>query len=236
MNTGWVVPYAVFYIALSVVTGLVVRAFPVPILGATQFTQDATYALGFKFLGLLVVPLVMMRRHGVTVAQVAQDWRPTPVRMVWLVLAFALGFCLNLGHLDRIAPVYAQSTTAFLWPRLTLAVVLPLFTAGLPEELFYRGLLQTHLTQRHGAVLGVLTTSVAFTAWHLPTRFLLAHGVEGQAGNALSVLVGTGIPVFMVSLVFGWLWHRHRSLPALVCAHWGIDVLPAASSLLGIVF
>jgi membrane protease YdiL (CAAX protease family) len=35
-------------------------------------------------------------------------------------------------------------------------------------------------------------------------------------------------------LVFGILWDRYRSLPALIAFHWGIDTLPTVISLLGV--
>lgn len=61
----------------------------------------------------------------------------------------------------------------------------------------------------------MLGTALLFTAWHLPTRHFLSSGIEGTAGDLTSVIMGTGVPVFMVGLVFGWLWERYRSLPTL---------------------
>lgn len=59
-----------------------------------------------------------------------------------------------------------------------------------------------------GALSAWIATALLFTAWHLPTRFLLADGIEGKAGDLGSVLVGTGIPVLLVGIVFGWTWDR----------------------------
>ena len=42
------------------------------------------------------------------------------------------------------------------------------------------------------------------------------------------------VPVFIVGLIFALLWDRYRSLPPLIAAHWGVDVLPAIISFLGI--
>lgn len=75
-------------------------------------------------------------------------------------------------------------------------------------------------------------SNTLFTAWHLPTRYLLATGVEGTAGDLPSVLLGTGLPVFIVGLILTLLWDRHRKLVPLIAVHWGIDTLPAVSALL----
>jgi membrane protease YdiL (CAAX protease family) len=106
--------------------------------------------------------------------------------------------------------------------------------AGLPEEFFFRGVLQTRLERIWGRLPAILVTTLLFTAWHLPTRFLLAHGAEGQAGNFASILMGTGIPVAVVGLIISWMWDRNRNLLLLIALHTGIDTLPVLSSLLKI--
>jgi len=80
----------------------------------------------------------------------------------------------------------------------------------------------------------ILIASLLFTLWHLPPRYLLSSGVEGAAGDLGSVLLGTGLPVFVVGLIFAWAWARWRSLPHLVLAHWAIDLLPSVSSFVGV--
>jgi membrane protease YdiL (CAAX protease family) len=75
-----------------------------------------------------------------------------------------------------------------------------------------------------------------FTAWHLPSRFLLSQGVEGHAGDIGSVLIGTGVPVFIVGLIFGIFWDRYRSILPLIAAHWGIDLIPQVVSFLGVLY
>ena len=109
---------------------------------------------------------------------------------------------------------------------------LMLFTAGLPEEIVYRGVLQTRLELLWGRLAALVVTALLFTAWHLPSRYLLASGAEGTAGDLGSVLLGTGLPVLVGAVVFGWAWDRWRNLPVLVAVHWGIDVLPSVASFL----
>ena len=74
----------------------------------------------------------------------------------------------------------------------------------------------------------------SFAAWHVPSRFLLVHGFEGIAGDLGSVILGTGIPVFIVGLIFGVIWDRYRSLLPLIAVHWGIDIFPCILSMLGV--
>jgi membrane protease YdiL (CAAX protease family) len=117
-----------------------------------------------------------------------------------------------------------------------VGVILPLLTAGIPEEFFFRGYLQTRLEKRWNRVSAILLTSLLFMAWHLPSRYLLSHGVEGQAGHFDQVLLHTGLPVFIISLIFGFHWSRYRNIVLLVLTHWAVDILPSVSSYLKIPF
>lgn len=155
---------------------------------------------------------------------------------MWIVIAYMAGLSLNLlqGRFDYISEAAGHFSAGNLALRIALGVVLPLFMAGIPEEVVYRGGLQTRLELLLGRVAAICITVLVFTAWHLPTRFLLSQGVEGRAGDLGSMLLGTGVPVLMVGLVFGILWDRYRSLPSLIAFHWGIDTLPTVISLLGV--
>ncbi|MFN3761521.1 MAG: type II CAAX prenyl endopeptidase Rce1 family protein [Algoriphagus aquaeductus] len=95
-------------------------------------------------------------------------------------------------------------------------------------------MLQTRLEKLWNTPIAILVSGLLFTAWHLPSRFLLANGVEGQAGDWVSILLGTGLPVFLVSCFFGWHWARYRNLPLLIGVHWAIDILPSLSSFFGV--
>ena len=81
-----------------------------------------------------------------------------------------------------------------------------------------------------------MITSILFTAWHLPSRYLLSQGVEGQAGHFDQVLLHTGVPVFIISLIFGFHWSRYRNIVLLVLTHWAVDILPSVSSYLKVPF
>jgi membrane protease YdiL (CAAX protease family) len=224
--------FAVAYIGVAFVTGLFERAWRAPLWGASALTSDVTYVLGFKIGLLLVVPAIVIRRAGYTMDDLLLGWRPTAGSVSRIVILFFAGLLLNAS---KIAPIRAAADS--LPPveaalRVGFGCIVVLFSAGIPEELVYRWGLQTRLERSWGRMAAIVVTAILFTAWHLPTRYFLAEGAEGTAGDLGSVLIGTGLPVLLVALVLGWAWDRWRNLPALVLLHWGVDTLPSVASLL----
>ncbi len=226
--------YALLYVALSWMTGLAIRHHPRPILGASYFTSDIVYVVPFKLLGLLVLPLALVTALGYRPRDIFAGDRLDRRTIVGMSLAFLVGAALNQRHWHAIAGAVGHFPPPALSARIALGLLLPLLTAALPEEIFYRGLLQPRLERVAGRALAILGTAVLFTAWHLPSRYVLASGVEGRAGDFTSVLVGTGVPVFVVGLVFGLLYDRYRRLLPLIAAHWGIDAVVGVAAMLGL--
>jgi hypothetical protein len=141
-----------------------------------------------------------------------------PRREAWLAFGFALFY---------LAAAALTGWIVLRWPR-------PLWGATfLTSDATYVGGFKIGLLLLVPLV-AIVATAVLFTAWHLPTRYLLASGVDGTAGDLPSVLTGTGLPTLVVGLLFGWAWDRWRNLPALVAMHWGIDLLPSVASFLRI--
>ncbi len=233
-ETRTLLVYAIGYVGAACLTGAAIERYPLPLWGASDFLQDFWYAIVFKIGLLLVVPLWLLRRWGYRLGALRYGWRPSPRALVTCAALFALGFAINLGG-DRtreLARTLASGPSGEVAARGLIGIVLAFLQAGIPEEVFFRGMLQTRLEARAGRVVAIAVTLVLFVAWHLPTRYLLANGVEGQAGDFGSVLLGTGIPVAIVGLVLGLAWDRWRNLPALVALHAGIDTLPIVSSML----
>ncbi|MGB5162641.1 MAG: type II CAAX endopeptidase family protein [Thermoanaerobaculia bacterium] len=228
--------YAVLFVLAAVLTGHLILWKPLPLLGSASFIYDFWYAIVFKLLFLLTIPLIWYFCQGYTLRDLAPGWKWAPRNVAVLVLAFLAGLSLNLlqGRLDLVIEGTAKFSAGERAVRLAAGVILPFLIAGFPEEFVYRGVLQTRLERVGGRAAAILISVLLFTAWHIPTRYFLAQGVEGSAGDLSSVLLGTGVPVFIVGLVFALLWDRYRSLPPLIAAHWGVDVLPAIISFLGI--
>jgi membrane protease YdiL (CAAX protease family) len=226
--------YALFYILASYCTGLLIRRYPIPILGATSLTQDLWYDVLFKGILLLAVPYFIYRKLGYTLRDLPASLQPNVRTISILILSFLAGNIVNLKHIDWIGeslPNYSNSQT--FW-RMTVGAIGPLVTAGFPEEFVYRGILQTRMEAVWGRLAAVLGSTTLFTAWHIPTRYLLSHGIEGDAGNLSSVLIGTAALVFIFGLIFSVLWDRYRKFWPLVAGHWGVDFLPSVSSLFGV--
>lgn len=225
--------YSIFYMFLAVGIGKLIQVAPLPMLGAADFIQDVWYALVFKLIFLLLLPVLLHYSvWNYSNKNLLLGLQATPSIWIKGVLLILTGFALNVRHIPEIlehAPLVEHAE--FKW---VLGVMLPLLIAGLPEEFFFRGMLQTRLEKRWNAPTAILISGILFTAWHLPTRFFLASGVEGEAGDLYSVVLGTGVPVFLASLFFGWHWARYRNLPVLICTHWAIDILPSLSSFFGI--
>ncbi len=229
--------YGVFYVALAGITSMLVAAYPLPILGAHRFNHDLWYALFFKITMLGVVPIGVFFGMGYRPHNLFLEWRPTPVRIGGLFASFAIGACLYWEYLAEIIGAAHDMDRGAFATRAIVGAVLPLFTAALPEEIFYRGLLQCRMERVAGRAPAVIVSATLFAAFHVPSRYLLSDGgIEGQAGDLLSVIVGTGVPALIVGLIFSFIWDRYRSLPILVAAHWGVDVLPSMTSLLGVRF
>ena len=226
--------FCVLFFFASILTGWVMRTWRMPFLGAASLTQDVTYIFFFKLFLLLSVPLVAFRRMGYRVADLTPGWRLGVRSFTPLVVGYALGFAINLGHLKWQSAARANFAEPEFWARVAFGPVLAFLMAGFPEEFVFRGLLQTRLEAVRGRTVAIFTTAILFTAWHIPPRYFNATGVEGEAGNLVSVLLGTGAPVFIVGLIFGLIWDRYRSFWPLVAAHTGVDTLPIISSLLGI--
>ncbi|OOG76760.1 CPBP family intramembrane glutamic endopeptidase [Algoriphagus sp. A40] len=232
-ESKFLLAYAIFYVILAFGIGFLILKFPLPLLGAKDFVQDFWYSAVFKFGFLLLLPaFLFFRIWNYSMRDLLLGIRPKPSVLIKGGLLIALGFSLNLRYISKITEQLPVIEDAGL--RLFVGTFLPLLIAGLPEELFFRGMLQTRLEKIWNAQLAVVISGLLFTAWHLPSRFFLANGVEGQAGDLGSVLLGTGLPVFLVSCFFGWHWARYRNLPLLILVHWAIDILPSLSSFFGV--
>jgi membrane protease YdiL (CAAX protease family) len=230
----WWLTFALVYILIAVVTGWVIRSWPHPLLGAVNLTQDLAYVVGFKFVALLGLPLLVARRMGYRVRDLAPGWRPGGRAAVAVTAAYVFGVWVNGSLYAPIAEAQTRFAPGDYAVRVGIGLVLPFLMAGFPEEFVYRGMLQTRLEAVWGRTRAILVTAVLFAAWHVPPRYFAAHGAEGQAGDLVSVLTNTGLPVFVVALILGLVWDRYRSFWPLVACHTGIDTLPIITSMLQI--
>ena len=140
--------------------------------------------------------------------------RPTPflaypVSIVGLLVvgqsaesaAVWLGFRDGTSALDVLADIVAgMPQTAFV-----MLLIAASLGAGLAEELFFRGYMQTRLKARWGAVAGVIVSAIAFAVLHLnPLHSTLA---------------------FFMGIYLGWLAELTGSIRLPIVAHIGNNFL-----------
>jgi membrane protease YdiL (CAAX protease family) len=228
-EAGQLVALAIGCAIASGAAAAAILRWPAPLYPGADFTADAWYVVGFKLGFMLGGALLWLRWHRYGVAEVLGGWRPSRRAWAGIALAFAAGVLVNASHLAAIRAHLPEASP----DRIALGVLLPLVAAAIPEELLFRRLLQTRLEAVAGPLVAIVGSALLFTLWHLPSRFLLASGVEGSAGDLLSIVRGTAGPVLLAGLVFALIWHRWRSLPVVVALHFGIDLLPALRRALG---
>jgi uncharacterized protein len=152
-------------------------------------------------------------------------------RKFWRTL-LVLGLII-LGLLSVISPSLrniAETNAA----AATLAWVAPVsfvwiaIEAGLNEEFLFRGVLQTRLTAWfRSAWAGVFVTSLIFGVAHAPGLFFRGGpGVDGWSTDPLQVIAFTVAVLTPISLLFGLIYARTKSLLLVVLLHGLVDVLP----------
>ncbi|MGJ7906454.1 CPBP family intramembrane glutamic endopeptidase [Actinopolyspora sp. H202] len=163
-----------------------------------------------KVLLFLVVPLVAFRLlRGEEQPTAAIPFRVPRLR--WLA---PLPAVLAWFYLSRIGPLAPPPYPAAALPDpVTLAVVslVTLLTAGVLEEVFYRGFLQTRLESLLGRWLAIMVSSLLFAAMHLPTHLHSGSVVTGLA----TVLVFQGL----FGVFCGYLWSRYRNIWIVIAVH-----------------
>jgi len=93
-------------------------------------------------------------------------------------------------------------------PWYTAALVIVAFTAGISEEVIWRGYGITaveSLTKTHSSLKAIILTSVAFAVWHVRLPHLPA--------------------TFLFGLVYAYIYTKRRSLVPLIASHTAIDLI-----------
>ncbi len=128
--------------------------------------------------------------------------------------------------LKDISATNATMTT-LLWAA-PLSFLWIAIEAGLNEEFLYRAVLQTRLSAFFkSAWTGVAVTSVIFGLAHAPGLFLRGGPeTDGWSTDPLQVVAYTIATLAPLSLFFGFLYARTKSLLLVVLLHATVDFLP----------
>jgi membrane protease YdiL (CAAX protease family) len=113
---------------------------------------------------------------------------------------------------------------------LPLCFIWLLVEAGLVEEFFFRGLVQSHLAAAlKSEVSGVVLMSLIFGLAHAP-GFIFRHAgeVEGLGSNpsAFDALAYSIVVLAVSGVTFGVIWARTKNLFAVMLIHAAGDLLP----------
>lgn len=117
--------------------------------------------------------------------------------------------------------------TPWLGGALTFAWLI--FDVGLTEEFFFRGLLQERLAALFNSPLaGLFLMALVFGLVHAPGMVLRGAGAIEGLGEAPTPIIAAAYTVAVQSIaafVFGVVWMRTRSLPAVIVIHAAFDLL-----------
>ena len=121
-----------------------------------------------------------------------------------------------------------------LWLALPVCFVWLAVEAGLVEEFFFRGLVQSRLSAFFSSeITAVALMSLTFGIAHAP-GFIFRHGgeVEGLGANpsALTALAYSVVVVAPSGILFGVIWARTRNLFVAIAVHAAGDLLPNLST------
>jgi len=128
----------------------------------------------------------------------------------------------------KLLEIFSQPMNALV--SLPLAFGLALITAALTEEIFFRGVLQSHLARLTGSdARACLITALLFGLYHLPYAYFSndwsTHGnLPWAVSSVLAEQMVTGV-------LLGFLWLRTRNIAAPVLFHALVNTQAIMSSL-----
>ena len=137
----------------------------------------------------------------------------------------------SLANIAKLGPTPGMLlwgvTGAFLWNALE---------AGLCEEFLFRAALQSRFAAwLKSDAAAIVATSLLFGLAHAPGLYLRGGpGVDGWSTDPIQVVAFTIATLSPLSILFGVLWARTRSLLLVVLLHASVDVLPFTSEFMAI--
>lgn len=225
LESGAVLVYlAVVYAALFLGPGMTWARSALP-----EGQGQDLLVMGLKLSVHVLLPALLLLALGARIAPIAQ--LGLSGRKFWRTL-IVLGLII-LGLLAVISPSLRNIEATGATPAL-LAWVAPVsfvwiaIEAGLNEEFLFRGVLQTRLMAWFkSAWAGVFVTSLIFGVAHAPGLFFRGGAdVDGWSTDPWQVIAYTIGVLTPISLLFGLIYARTKSLLLVVLLHGLVDVLP----------
>ncbi len=145
---------------------------------------------------LFAASFTIMRAQGLSLKNIGFIWGNIPLQ-----LAVALTSVL-LGVIEYLILEPKPLIATFNLQNLLLASVILIISTGLAEEILFRGIIQKNSETVFGASLGLLYTSLLFTALHI-------------GWNSFYDLIF----VFSVAIFYGYVFQKTRSLFGITLSH-----------------
>jgi membrane protease YdiL (CAAX protease family) len=171
------------------------------ILAWFDIAQPPSWARIAVLLAVAIVAVRLIARVKLADIGFVPPWRWRAAENFYLaqvlIIAAALFYVLRLAQIP-------SATLAASWPSLTVAVGTAMLW-GFYQELIYRGILQTELSRRLGAVFGGLAANLAFTFG--PLHFY--HIANMQSVTSVAIMMSA---IFAIGLVFAFIYARTRNI------------------------
>jgi uncharacterized protein len=225
LEAGVILAYLVVYafVVLGWALGWVREAYPAgPAQEWAVLTLKLVVHVAVPGLLLLAIGAPLARHFSVGSRRI---WLPLVVlgAIMFALLAVVSPSLAQIGATGAAPPAVALGMLgAFVW----LSV-----EAGLNEEFLFRAVLQTRLAiLMKSEAWAIVATSLVFALSHAPGLYLRGGpGTDGWSADPLQVAAFTVATLAPISILFGVLWARTRSLLLVVLLHASVDTLPAAA-------
>lgn len=217
---GYLVVYALLFVGILFTT--IKEAIVDP--AAEEVAMTA-----FKLLIHVVLPAALLLIVG---GKVAPMWDSGIGRPGFWPALIGLGLVL-VAIMMAVTPSLGDIRAAGLTPQAAvgwaaLSFVWMSIEAGLCEEFLFRAGLQSRLQAwLKSPAAAIAITSVVFALAHAPGLYLRGGpGTDGWSTDPVQVAAFTIATIAPISVMFGVLWWRTRSLLLVVLLHGAVDMLP----------
>ena len=186
---------------------------------------------------LVIIPFLLLYSfHKLVRPSASLRWTLASIGLKKENLTAGLGWAILLGLLLSAAQLFLSRSSEAIWQIIRSGKVAYLFPltflmmlglAGFTEEFFFRGILQTRLSQSLRSNLwGVVATAVLFGFYHLPYAYLNPHWPShGDWNAAISAAFSQG---GLGGLILGTVYVKSKNnLLACIIVHSLINAFPA---------
>ncbi|MDG6244115.1 MAG: CPBP family intramembrane metalloprotease [Methanolobus sp.] len=166
------------------------------------FSEMTLYIFVFVYAPLLLPVWLIIRHQGMSKETLGIHFRGM---LTYIPLAFIVGFFIALGEYFTIDASNLIPDLSFV-SILKLSIVM-IFFVGLVEELIFRSMLQTRLSDSFGPLRGLLLASLLF-------------GVMHSGYGAINEIFFTAF----AGLVLGYMFIKTNSLPLVTLTHGLVNI------------